>query len=589
MHGCTGPPHGERGIGIRRLVYKGVGMNAFDDKSDRALETPDMVADVTRPLRVGLLAGSRIEADYLGRLVAQLRGEPRLQLVAVSWQAHTTAVEASPAAAGRMLLRTIRSLETRLQLPSSERRPVGCAGGLAAMADETIELPVPTTVLLRPEPAHWPMGVAAPEWADRLRAASLDLLVACGHRGPNPQLLATVTLGMLSVEHDGETAEPAGLAGFPQVLARQPATGFTVRWHQSDGGESQVVAAGEVWNRYAFLLNQSGLHRKSLHYLAKLLRRAADRRTVNPIGNVDQCSTRAGNPPRTRELARYLLRYCLTVAGRLLVRQFPSMEPRWTIFYSAVDWKQLDIERADRIDNPPGSFLADPFLLEQDGKTYCFVEELSFSDWRGCISAYELVPGHARRIGKVIVEPFHMSFPFLFRHGPNVYMVPETSENRDIRVYRCLGTPDRWALEAVLMSGLQAMDTMLFEHEGRWWMMTNLDPAIGDGCSELHLFHADSPLSTDWTPHPCNPVVVDTGRARNAGLLRQGRVLYRVAQRQAFNTYGSDFSVNRIDLLDTDRYRETPADLSFGRSSGTPSRVHHLCSVGGFTVFDRCV
>jgi hypothetical protein len=492
----------------------------------------------------------------------------------------------------RQLFALIRWIETRLQLPDSERQVAATEVDLSSVAAETIRLPASIGDLARAPSDSGPgqsVGAPAPVWANALRSAALDLLIVYGHRIPDPALLDALAVGALTVEHDGELSEPAGLAAFWPTLDRRPSSAFTIRWHRADASRPHVVAAGEVWNRHSFLLNQTTLHRKSLHYLNLLLQTALHRRTVSPTGDVARSPGLPGRSPGTAALSRYLAVYMMTIGWRFLVGRIPSLGRRWTVFYAETDWPGLDVSTARRIPNPPGSFLADPFLVEDAGKTYCFVEELSFSDWRGCISAYELRQAGAHRIGKVIVEPFHMSFPYLFRYEGRLYMVPETSENRDIRVYECLGLPDRWRLAASLMTGVQAVDTMLFERDGRWWMMTNLDPAIGDGCSELHLFHSDSPLSDEWTPHPGNPVLIDTGRARNAGLLADGGVIHRVAQRQAFNTYGSDFSVNRIDLIDPARYRETPVEHRFGLAGGRSSRIHHLCSNGRFTVFDRFV
>jgi hypothetical protein len=246
------------------------------------------------------------------------------------------------------------------------------------------------------------------------------------------------------------------------------------------------------------------------------------------------------------------------------------------------------MRRAIRIDNPKHAFLADPFVLQDDGKTYCFAEELDFREPRGCIVAYELNDTGAARIGRVIAEPFHLSFPYIFRLGPAIYMVPESSENRDVRVYECTRIPDRWKLRKVLMHDVSTADTMIFEHAGRWWIFTNLDPAeTGDYCSELHIFHSDHPLSDRWIPHPKNPVLSDARTARNAGVLFDGDAIYRVSQRQAFDTYGSGFSINRIDRLTPDDYAESEQfahDERFDRSV----RVHHMHSNGQYTVFDRC-
>ena len=59
------------------------------------------------------------------------------------------------------------------------------------------------------------------------------------------------------------------------------------------------------------------------------------------------------------------------------------------------------------------------------------------------------------------------------------------------------------------MRELSAADTMLFEKDGKWWMLTNIEPAkMGDHCSELFIFSSDSPLSEDWKLR--NPLISST-------------------------------------------------------------------------------
>jgi hypothetical protein len=49
------------------------------------------------------------------------------------------------------------------------------------------------------------------------------------------------------------------------------------------------------------------------------------------------------------------------------------------------------------------------------------------------------------------------------------------------------------------MGEVSATDTLLVPHEDQWWMLLNLYRAdCPDHQLELHLFHADSSLSTDW-------------------------------------------------------------------------------------------
>jgi hypothetical protein len=190
-------------------------------------------------------------------------------------------------------------------------------------------------------------------------------------------------------------------------------------------------------------------------------------------------------------------------------------------------------------------------------------------------------------LGVVIDEPFHLSFPYLFEHDGGVFMCPESSENRDIRIYRCVDFPLKWQLEKIVMSGLSAADTMLFERHGKWWMFTNIDPAeTGEICSELYVFSAESPFADTWRPHAKSPVVFDAACTRNGGLLVDGDEFFRVSQRQGFDRYGNGSQINQVMTLSDEIYEErciAHIDPVFKKGLlGT----HHLHSSSGITVFD---
>ena len=51
-------------------------------------------------------------------------------------------------------------------------------------------------------------------------------------------------------------------------------------------------------------------------------------------------------------------------------------------------------------------------------------------------------------------------------------------------------------------------------------MLTNIDTSnIGDHDSELHIFSAEEYCQIELTPHPLNPNLFDSRRARNEALL----------------------------------------------------------------------
>lgn len=79
-------------------------------------------------------------------------------------------------------------------------------------------------------------------------------------------------------------------------------------------------------------------------------------------------------------------------------------------------------------------------------------------------------------------------------------------------------------------------------------MPTNLDCAdCPDHQLELHLFHADSPLSTDWQAVSGNPVKVDCRGGRIGGMETVNGRIYCFGQVQSFDAHGA--GLNRYQLM----------------------------------------
>jgi len=226
-------------------------------------------------------------------------------------------------------------------------------------------------------------------------------------------------------------------------------------------------------------------------------------------------------------------------------------------------------------------------VINRNGKNYCFVEDFDYLKQRGSIAVYELADGGALRVGTALEEGFHLSFPYLFEYQGELFMCPESSENKDIRIYQCIEFPLRWKLKKIAMEKISAADTMIFPKDGKWWMFTNIDAlGIGDHCSELFIFFASSPLESEWTPHGLNPVIVDASRARNAGFIMDGDIYYRCSQGQGFDFYGKQVLINKITELTDHSYQESCSCVVIPTFKAGAVGTHHLHTNGKITVFD---
>ena len=243
-----------------------------------------------------------------------------------------------------------------------------------------------------------------------------------------------------------------------------------------------------------------------------------------------------------------------------LFRKLSSKNSGWGVAYQHThDWRDVTLWRSKRIVNPKYRFLADPFLIYREGKHYCFLEDFDYRSGLGSISVYEISKDGHKELGSALVEDFHLSYPYLFEYEDNLYMCPETGQANDIRIYKCIDFPMRWELNNIALANVNAADTNIFKKDDVWWLMTNISTShVGEHGSELRVFSNDNPLDSNWKPHPKNPVIFDSLVARNGGLIECEDDIFRVHQRQGFDTYGEALGVSKILALDEESYAEQP-------------------------------
>jgi hypothetical protein len=420
----------------------------------------------------------------------------------------------------------------------------------------------------------------------KVKRLNLDLLIRCGSGILRGEILNSSKLGIISFHHADNRINRGGPAGFWEVYLKQDITGFIIQRlaEELDGGE--VFYRGSCDTKFFYLFNQAELFKKSNYHLMRMLTQIAETRTLPSAKESQPYFNKLYTRPSITESLLYTLKLALIIV-RKVTDIILKKDYRWGVAFSRSDWINLVMWRSIKIKNPAYHFLADPFVITKDNRDYCFVEDFNYKTKTGCIAVYQLNDKAAHRIGEAIIEPFHMSFPYLFEFEGQQYMCPETNVNKDIRLYRCIRFPLKWELSQVLMDNVRAFDTMIFEKDGAWWLMTNIDPVCtGDHNNLLFIFYADSPLSKNWTPHPKNPIAVDGSKARNGGLLRHEEFIYRVSQKQGFNTYGKGFVINKICVLNIDDYVEEEITSIEPNFFPNLSGTHHLHSNRRISVFD---
>lgn len=206
---------------------------------------------------------------------------------------------------------------------------------------------------------------------------------------------------------------------------------------------------------------------------------------------------------------------------------------------------------------PPDRDWADPFVWFQNGTYYLFIEEKLYSTNIGRILCLTLDPNMNVVSSEVVLEkPYHLSYPFLFQHQGEIYMVPESHQNNGIDLYKCRNFPLQWEFEKTLIPDIRSVDATLVEYNGKWWLFTNIFEKGASSRDTLHLYMADDLYSDQWIAHPQNPIIKDIHTARPAGrfLFKDG-CLIRPSQ-GSFVRYGHYINFNQVVTLDETCYKE---------------------------------
>ena len=135
-------------------------------------------------------------------------------------------------------------------------------------------------------------------------------------------------------------------------------------------------------------------------------------------------------------------------------------------------------------------YFADPFLFRENGTTHVFCEEFPYATAKGVISVFTLDAAGRPSAPRVVLEqPYHLSYPQVFRHDGKIWMMPESSANRTLELYVAESFPDRWKLHSVLLADLSLSDATAFEHDGRWWLTATTNEPDTSTWDCLSLFY----------------------------------------------------------------------------------------------------
>jgi hypothetical protein len=207
---------------------------------------------------------------------------------------------------------------------------------------------------------------------------------------------------------------------------------------------------------------------------------------------------------------------------------------------------------ASQVTDIKAKFVADPFIYKHNGLYYMFFEIMNATNYRGEIGYATSTDGLKWAYGSIVLrEKFHLSYPYVFEHEGQIYMVPESHLDSTVRLYKALDFPTKWALDTILLSGSDFIDPSIVYFNQRWYIF-----ATGVASNYLKLYSSTN-LHGPWVEHPKSPVVVNSHHIARPGgrLLEYNGHLYRYAQ-DVVPYYGIQVFAFKITKISKTEYAE---------------------------------
>ncbi|MBC2714641.1 MAG: hypothetical protein HF978_04960 [Desulfobacteraceae bacterium] len=264
--------------------------------------------------------------------------------------------------------------------------------------------------------------------------------------------------------------------------------------------------------------------------------------------------------------------------GKTKLRRFKKKGYYWSIGYQSSSdpfkWDPAKAKIYDRDQLPIEAItLADPFLFKHKNTLYLFHEVVlkSVPEAKIGVSVYDT--DNSKWIFQAIVldEPFHLSYPYIFTHDSEIYMIPESKQAQSVRLYRATDFPLKWELEKIIIKDKKYVDPTICFWQNRFYLFVTRK-------RRMYLYHSES-LTEGWQLHVKSPIKF-WNHGRCAGkIFEHNNILYRFAQEQA-KGYGMGVHCYQIRELSQTKYKEVyvgskPIFKPFG-DGWAKKGMHHI-------------
>jgi hypothetical protein len=435
------------------------------------------------------------------------------------------------------------------------------------------------------------------DYEDRLKESEIDLVVNLTSLNLGRQhFMSETSLGILELQFGLKKRSVSCPPGFWEVMKGSDAMQLLIFLKKNNGDRIKIYDGSSIVIYSSVSRTNNVFFWKIPGVLEREVKKLSAPAGVYDVSSEHNYKTRNFEKtelgfPNSLQIMKFLSIMMLrnlnkSISGRLKNKQ-------WILLFDLKKGVLLgnEFKSFSRITPPKDRYWADPFVYSRNGKYDIFIEEVRFSDKKGFISVMELdKEGRLQKPRKIIEEDFHLSYPFLIEVKGELYMIPESSEKKEIRIYKCVEYPFEWRFEKTIMRDVIAVDSTIVFHKGLYWMFTNI--ASHEATStydELYLFYSEDIFSENWMSHPKNPIVTDVKNARPAGnLFFEDGKLYRPSQNCSIK-YGYGMQINEVVEMSKTQYKEKIVESIYPDWDKDLLATHTINSKSGLTVIDALI
>lgn len=199
---------------------------------------------------------------------------------------------------------------------------------------------------------------------------------------------------------------------------------------------------------------------------------------------------------------------------------------------------------------------ADPMLFAWNGVEYLFCEAYDRNADYGYIAVTELDSDTPKTPRKVLDIGQHLSYPCVFERNGQIYMIPETTTQKNVQLFRATKFPDEWEFVAELEKDNEFADSTYFQIDNQAFLLL-FEQYCGNGSiTKLSVCDAKEIDDGILTPFPSYEFTFSEDSRGAGNVFQHNGKLIRPAQ-ICTPDYGYGLKFMEISLVDN-IYEEQP-------------------------------